>query len=84
MTRPWKSLSGEERYRIVELARKGQVAISELCKTFGVSRQTLYRAQANRGAGYDDGADQTDANGNDQGVGQAILVEAIRHGQASV
>ena len=44
MTRPWKALSGEERYRIVELARKGQVAISELCKTFGVSRQTLYRA----------------------------------------
>jgi len=44
MTRPWKALSGEERYRIVELARKGQLAISELCKTFGVSRQTLYRA----------------------------------------
>ena len=40
----WQELSGEERYRVVELARKGQVAISELCKTFGVSRQTLYRA----------------------------------------
>jgi transposase len=26
------------------MARKGEVAISELCKTFGVSRQTLYRA----------------------------------------
>ena len=44
MTTPWKELNGQERYRIVELARKGQVAISELCKTFGVSRQTLYRA----------------------------------------
>ena len=42
----WKALSGEERYRGVELARKGQVAIRELCQTFGVSRQTLYRAMA--------------------------------------
>ena len=40
----WQELTGEERYRVVEMARKGQVAISELCKTFGVSRQTLYRA----------------------------------------
>ena len=39
----WKSLSGEERYRVVEMARKG-VEITELCRTFGVSRQTLYRA----------------------------------------
>ena len=42
----WQALSGEERYRVVELARKGQVAIRELCETFGVSRQTLYRAMA--------------------------------------
>lgn len=42
----WKTLSGEERYRVVEMARKGQLAISELCETFGVSRQTLYRAMA--------------------------------------
>jgi transposase-like protein len=42
----WKALSGEERYRVVEMARKGQLAISELCQTFGVSRQTLYRAMA--------------------------------------
>jgi transposase-like protein len=40
----WKNLSGEERYRVVELARKGEVEITELCRTFGVSRQTLYRA----------------------------------------
>lgn len=39
----WKSLSGEERYRVVEMARKG-AEIAELCRTFGVSRQTLYRA----------------------------------------
>ena len=45
-TLKWKTLSGEERYRVVEMARKGEVAISELCKTFGVSRQTLYRAMA--------------------------------------
>ncbi len=43
-TLKWKALSGEERYRVVEMARKGQVAIRELCQTFGVSRQTLYRA----------------------------------------
>jgi transposase-like protein len=40
----WKDLSGEERYRVVELARKGEVEIKQLCQTFGVSRQTLYRA----------------------------------------
>jgi transposase len=40
----WKDLSGEERYRVVELARKGEMEIGELCRTFGVSRQTLYRA----------------------------------------
>jgi transposase-like protein len=40
----WKSLSGAERYRVVELARKGETEIGDLCRTFGVSRQTLYRA----------------------------------------
>jgi len=40
----WQDLNGEERYRVVELARKGEVSIRELCRTFGVSRQTLYRA----------------------------------------
>jgi transposase-like protein len=40
----WQELSGEERYRVVELARKGEVPMRELCRTFGVSRQTLYRA----------------------------------------
>jgi transposase-like protein len=40
----WKELSGQERYRVVMLARKGEVPVGELCKSFGVSRQTLYRA----------------------------------------
>jgi len=40
----WKLLSGEERYRVVELARSGRVDKKELCQTFGVSRQTLNRA----------------------------------------
>lgn len=40
----WTQLSGQERYRVVMLARKGEVEVSQLCKTFGVSRQTLYRA----------------------------------------
>jgi transposase-like protein len=40
----WKELSGQERYRVVMLARKGEVEVARLCWTFGVSRQTLYRA----------------------------------------
>ena len=40
----WRDLSGEERYRVVEMARKGEVPQKEICETFGVSRQTLYRA----------------------------------------
>lgn len=40
----WKDLSGEERYRVVQMARKGEVPVGELCKTFGVSRQTLKTA----------------------------------------
>jgi transposase-like protein len=48
----WKDLKGEERYRVVETARKGQVPIRELCRTFGVSRQALKTAmdKADRGA----------------------------------
>jgi transposase-like protein len=40
----WKELSGQERYRVVEMARKGEVSVSEVCRTLGVSRQTLHRA----------------------------------------
>ncbi len=40
----WKDLSGQERYQVITLMRKGQVEIKELCRSFGVSRQTLYRA----------------------------------------
>jgi transposase-like protein len=40
----WKDLSGEERYRVVQMARKGEMPIRELCRTFGVSRQTLNEA----------------------------------------
>lgn len=40
----WKDLSGEERYRVVQMARKGEVPVQELCATFGVSRQTLSEA----------------------------------------
>jgi transposase len=40
----WKELSGQERYRVVMLVRKGEVSVQQLCKSFGVSRQTLYRA----------------------------------------
>jgi len=40
----WKELGGEERYRILELARKGEISVTEICQRFGVSRQALYRA----------------------------------------
>jgi transposase-like protein len=40
----WKDLGGEERYRIVEMVRKGEVSVKEICKTFGVTRQALSRA----------------------------------------
>lgn len=40
----WKDLSGEERYRVVQMARKGEMPIRELCRTFGVSRQILSMA----------------------------------------
>ena len=40
----WKDMDGQERYRVVEMARKGQVPVKEICETFSVSRQTLYRA----------------------------------------
>ena len=43
-TLKWKELSGQERYRVVMLARQGEVTVRELCQSFGVSRQTLYRA----------------------------------------
>ena len=40
----WRDLDGRQKYEVVELARRRGMAITELCKTFGVSRQTLYRA----------------------------------------
>jgi transposase-like protein len=40
----WKDLDGQQKYEIVELARKPGTQIQELCQTFGISRQTLYRA----------------------------------------
>ncbi len=40
----WKNLDGQQKYQVVELARKEETSITELCQTFGISRQTLYRA----------------------------------------
>jgi transposase-like protein len=39
----WKDLGGEERYRVVEMVRTGEVSIKEICTTFEVSRQALNR-----------------------------------------
>jgi transposase-like protein len=40
----WKDLGGEERYRVVEMVRKGEVSMKEICETFEVNRQALNRA----------------------------------------
>ncbi len=40
----WKELDGAQKYRVLELARNPETSVAELCRTFGVSRQTLYRA----------------------------------------
>ena len=40
----WKDLNGEARYRVVQMAREGKVPIKTLCRSFGVSRQTLKTA----------------------------------------
>ncbi len=45
----WKEFSGEERFKVVEMARSGRVPLKEICATFGVSRQTLHRAMKKAG-----------------------------------
>ena len=40
----WKELSGQERYRVVQMVRQGKIPIKEICRSFGVSRQTLKTA----------------------------------------
>ena len=40
----WKNLDGQQKYEIVELARKPETSVTDLCKTFQISRKTLYRA----------------------------------------
>ena len=40
----WKEMTGQERYQVVEMARKGEKSLKEICQTFGVSRQALSKA----------------------------------------
>ncbi len=40
----WKDMTAQERLKVVEMARSGQKPIKEICRTFGVSRQTLSKA----------------------------------------
>ena len=40
----WKEMSAEERYRVVEMARTGQIPKTELSRKLGISRQTLDNA----------------------------------------
>ena len=39
----WRELSGEERWKVIEQSRRGEMPIGDLCRQFGISRQTLYR-----------------------------------------
>ena len=40
----WKKMTGQERYQVVEMARRGEKSLKEICETFGVSRQALSKA----------------------------------------
>ena len=40
----WKDMTGPERYRVVEMARRGERPLVEICQAFEVSRQTLHKA----------------------------------------
>lgn len=40
----WEKMEAEERMRVVELARSGEVNITQLCEEFGMTRQSLRRA----------------------------------------
>jgi transposase len=40
----WKQMTGPERYRVVEMALRGEKSLKEISETFGVSRQVLSKA----------------------------------------
>jgi transposase-like protein len=40
----WKDMTAQERYRVLEMARRGDLPITKVCRTFAVSRQALNRA----------------------------------------
>jgi transposase-like protein len=42
--RRWQDLTGADRWEVIEKARRGEIPVTELCQTFGITRQTLYRA----------------------------------------
>ena len=40
----WKDMTGPERYQVVEMARKQERPLVEICRSFDVSRQVLNKA----------------------------------------
>jgi transposase-like protein len=40
----WQNMTSEEKYRVVKMARSGEMQIKEICEAFGVTRQTLNKA----------------------------------------
>ena len=40
----WQEMTGKEKSRGVEMARRGEKPGTEICETFGVSRSVLYKA----------------------------------------
>jgi hypothetical protein len=44
--RRWQDLTGADRWEVIQQARSKEIPVAELCRMFGITRQTLYRAMA--------------------------------------
>lgn len=83
---PWKDVSmRDHRREFVALARSGEVAVAELCRRFGISRETghrLLREHAERGEAALDGRSRRPHSSparTDAAMEQAVLALRERH-----
>jgi flagellar motility protein MotE (MotC chaperone) len=42
--RRWQDLTGADRWEVIQQARRKEIPVVQLCRMFGITRQTLYRA----------------------------------------
>jgi transposase-like protein len=42
--RRWQELTGADRWEVIQQARRKEIPVTDLCRMFGITRQTLYRA----------------------------------------